>query len=196
MTQGRWRRGGWAALGSSRPRSAPLLRGRAAAHKERREPRVGVQIRTRAPRLCSECLPAALQLWNKSPRRQHQVKRCKGEAVAPQLKVLPSRPLSQWEFGCQTGSHSRPAPQEEGSPPLPTRGGDARMPWGIRNWKARRLIRSIYPSTVSFQMQKCGSFLFLSLIFCATLSETFGLVLSVSTDFTVGGPIRWAASQM
>lgn len=43
-------------------------------------------------------------------------------------------------------------------------------------------------------MQRGTSFLFLSLIVCAALSETFGLVFSVSTNFTVGDSIHWAAS--
>ncbi|XP_075357584.1 galanin peptides isoform X2 [Mycteria americana] len=115
MTQGRRRRGGWAALCSPPPpsRRAPLLRGRAAAHKERREQRESVQVCTRAPWPCSECPPAGLQPWDKPHRRQHQLKRCEGEVVALQLK-----------------------------------------------------------------MQRCTSFLFLSLILCATLSETFGLLFS------------------
>lgn len=108
---------------------------------------MGVQICTRALWPCSERprdepRRAPLRPGRAAPSvpdRQHQ--RCQGEDVAPQLKVLPSRTLSRCESGCQTetGSRSRPAPREEGSaPPLPTRGGDAPVLCGIRNWKAKR----------------------------------------------------------
>lgn len=96
MTQGRRRRGGWAALGcpssppGGRPSCAVVLqpiksggnRGWAC-----------VQVCTRALWPCSECPPAGLQPWDKRLRCQHRVKRCEGEVVAPQLKVLPSPPL-------------------------------------------------------------------------------------------------------
>lgn len=39
---------------------------------------------------------------------------------------------------------------------------------------------------VSFQMQRCTSLLFVSFVFCAALSETVGLVLTVSTEAEPG----------
>lgn len=104
--------------------------------------------------------------------RQHPVKRCEQEAVAPRLKVLPFPPLALFPprgiWGARLFATILSLPK------------DARL---CSHQQLGWVTRSTHPGTVSLQMQRCASFLFLSFILCAALSETFGLVLSVSTYF-------------
>lgn len=187
LGEGKWPRGGgggrWAALASP-PRRVALRCGSSTAHKERRgrgdgcaEPcRAVLCPQSRASSLgpCTEGLPGPPRPPHHCPPAPSEALWARGHHTPAQGTALPtSLPFPpQGDLGCQTLCNH---------PVLPT-GCSALLPpaaGGQRRW----VTRSTHPGTVSLQMQRCASFLFLSFILCAALSETFGLVLSVSTYF-------------
>uniref|UniRef100_A0A8B9CQ73 Galanin peptides n=21 Tax=Neognathae TaxID=8825 RepID=A0A8B9CQ73_9AVES len=168
--------GRWAALASP-PKRVALHCGGSAAHKERRGRGDGCAEPCRA--VPCRALRAVPAFWGHALRappdhhvhpvvaRQHPVKRCEQEAVAPRLKVLPFPPLALFPprgiWGARLFATILSLPK------------DARL---CSHQQLGWVTRSTHPGTVSLQMQRCASFLFLSFILCAALSETFGLVLS------------------